>query len=1014
MAKVLIVDDERGMRKTLEKFLSRSGYEVYTAESFEEAQNIIKNNNLDVVVSDILLNGPTGIDVLKYIREVSPQTKTIMITGHPELETTVQGMRLGAFDYLSKPISGKQLVEVVDEAARVKQSADKEKTILKKHEGYLRTLIDNMPLEFWSIDKNLTVLMQNSKSMETWGNKVGRSIEELNLDGSNIETLKEKCLETLEGKSAHFTLQQISDEEHIYFSHNLAPVTVDNEIVSIVGVSKNITGETKDKIELKRFASVLKSTSQGVILLDLEGNILNVNDAACSIYNISREEALGKNIFKFVPEPISSLGKSRFRKVINGEQGNSHEYKVTDNKGGEIYLEVLSTAILDDEKNIIGMSVLCQDISERKRTENALKESEELHKQLVNLLPEALVLADCDNRLTYVSTVFLELFGYESLEKVLGKSILEFLPEEYHSEITQTVESIYQDQSVENKVYPLIKEDGSYIWCSIEADIFRDKNGNVKGLIAVLHDLTERLRMENAIRNSEKRFRELAELLPEIVYEMDISGIITFVSDETYNITGYTKEDVEKGFSAASLFVEEDRERAMSNIKLMLVDPDLVTHEEYMAVRKDGSTFPVITRSTPIIRNGRIEGIRGIIFDLTEQKKTEAKQRELLKHLEQTRHLESLAQMAGGIAHDFNNLLTGILGNATLAKMDVEADNPAYENLHDIEQAAESATELVRKMLAYSGKGVFTFKAGDISQIVKQTMVSLHPPLSSMIKLDVSLDTNLPKSNVDKKQIRQLVTSLVTNASEAIEGSGKISIRTGYKFFDQSYLNKMYLTQILKEGKYIYLDVEDTGCGFKEKDYAKLFDPFYSTKFLGRGMGLAAVLGIVRGHGGAIFVVSEPDRGSLFRILFVPNKRTDGNYELNPDSQEKTEIHPTSPTILVADDEPLVLKLARKTLLREGFRVLLAKDGFEAVEIFEKQHKTISAVLLDLAMPRKNGSETFREIIAIDKNAKVILSSGYSEEETLRLFPKSQLKEFLHKPFKPEELIMKVRKILNN
>jgi len=1002
MARVLVVDEEKGIRTTLEKFLLMEDHQVFLAESYEEATKHILDAKPDVVISDMLLNGKTGFDILKSIRQTSAGTKTIVISGHPEVDEIVQVMRLGAFDYFSKPVSREDLLNCVRDAAAKKQATDEQQKTFIEREHYIKTVIDNSPFQFCSFDTDLKIKLQNSKSVEVWGDLSVGGLDELDIEEDVKDYLIKQLNLVLLGETINYESSVIRNGEEMHFFNTLTPIMINGKINGIVAISEDITSKMKEKQEILRFANIMKSTGQGVIFLDLEGTILNVNDSALRIYGIPpSENIIGKNIFRLVPEAKLDIATERFKNASSGQRNAPYEYNIKTYDGADLPIEVSTSFLSDEDGNVFGVSLIFQDISERKAAENALRESEGLHKQLVNLIPEALVLTDTENRITFVSALFLEIFGYNDVSEVVGKSIFEMLPESIHDDIMESIVLTHGGIDVDDKTYPILKADGSKLWCHINADIFHDKDGSIKGIVAILRDLSERRKMENDLRNSEKRFRELAELLPEIVYEMDNNGILTFVNEEAYNITGYTREDIENGFAAVTLLVPEDRAKALEAIKKVMVGHENVPHHEYRAMRKDGTTFPVITRYSNIVRNGKIEGIRGIFFDLSEQKRAEEKQRELEKHLVQTRHLESLAQLAGGLAHDFNNLLTGILGNASLAKIDIPEDNPSYENLYDIEQAAESASLLVKRMLAYSGKGAFSFEQEDLSAIVKQSVMKFRPSLQHTIKLNVTLDDNLPPSLIDQVQFEQLINSLLVNASEAIESLGTISVRTGLMHFSQSQLNKMYMTQILKEGEYLYLEVEDDGKGFSVDDYERIFDPFYSTKFLGRGMGLAAVLGIVRGHGGAISVVSDPGEGSLFRVLFAPfkDKHEEDSEEISGKALNNHR------TILVVDDEPLVLRLASKTFERAGYSVITATDGVEAVDIYKEHYQEISAILLDMTMPNKSGTETFNEMLAIDQSAKIILASGHTEEEIIKVFPTDKLSVFIHKPFKPPELL---------
>lgn len=372
--------------------------------------------------------------------------------------------------------------------------------------------------------------------------------------------------------------------------------------------------------------------------------------------------------------------------------------------------------------------------------------------------------------------------------------------------------------------------------------------------------------------------------------------------------------------------------------------------------------------------------------------------------------LESLGVLAGGIAHDFNNLLMSILGNANLAEMDLPAKSPARESLDQIEKAAERASELTNQLLAYSGKGKFVNQRINLNQLVEEMGHLLKVSISKKAHLQHRFASTLPTIEADPAQIRQIVMNLITNASEALGGqSGIITIATGALECDQAYLQDTYLAKDLPEGPYVYLEVTDTGCGMDKLTQGKIFDPFFTTKFTGRGLGLAAVIGIVRGHRGAIRVYSEPGQGTTFKVLLPacdqPGERS--RIQEPPSGDWKGEG-----VVLVVDDEESIRQLTERLLKRFGLQVLTAEDGLQAVDVFRAHADEIDVILLDMMMPRMDGQETFQQIRKIKSDAQVILSSGYSEGEATTRFAGSGLAGFIQKPYRPIDLIAKLQNLL--
>jgi CheY-like chemotaxis protein len=372
----------------------------------------------------------------------------------------------------------------------------------------------------------------------------------------------------------------------------------------------------------------------------------------------------------------------------------------------------------------------------------------------------------------------------------------------------------------------------------------------------------------------------------------------------------------------------------------------------------------------------------------------------LEKQLLHAQKLESLGVLAGGIAHDFNNILMAIMGNADLALMRINRESPAVENLHRIEKAAAQAADLAKQMLAYSGKGKFVVENIDLNRLLEDMLHMLEVSISKKAVLRLNLTKTLPPVEADATQMRQIIMNLVINASEAIaDTSGVIAITTGCMDCDQSYLKDVWLDENITEGLYVYLEIADTGCGMNKETLAKIFDPFFTTKFTGRGLGMAAVLGIVRGHKGAIKVYSEPKKGTTFKILLPASDRPADLF--NHDSRH--DDWQGSGTVLLVDDEETVRGIGSEMLKELGFSTITANDGREAAAIF-KQTPDISFVILDLTMPHMDGEQCFRELRKFNPDVKVIMSSGYNEQEVTQKFVGKGLAGFMQKPYNVSEL----------
>ena len=494
---------------------------------------------------------------------------------------------------------------------------------------------------------------------------------------------------------------------------------------------------------------------------------------------------------------------------------------------------------------------------------------------------------------------------------------------------------------------------------------------------------------------------------PDIVCRIAQDGTTTFINPAGERLTGYKANEL-VGKDWWQLFYPGEEQKQVEQLLQELERGEVRDHE--MTLRtKDGGQRTLSWSSTQ--RVGDTGGMIGIGRDVSERRRVEEERRTLEAQVQHAQKLESLGVLAGGIAHDFNNLLMAILGNADLALQDLSNVSPARDNIEEIEKASRRAAGLCQQMLAYSGRGKFVIEDIDLSEAVEEIAHMLEVSTSKKAVMKYSFADSLPLVEADVTQMRQVIMNLITNASEAIgDKSGVISVKTDTMECDNSYLSESYLDDDLPAGLYTYIEVTDTGCGMDKETQAKLFDPFYTTKFAGRGLGLSAVLGIVRGHRGAIKVYSEPGKGTTFKVLFPSVGKASACEKTTPSAA--LDEWRGQGTILVADDEESVCAVGKRMLERQGFTVLTAADGREALEVFRQHDPEIVCVLLDLTMPHLDGEQVFRELRRIRKDVRVIVSSGYNEQEITQRFAGKGLAGFIQKPYQCASLIQTVRQVL--
>jgi nitrogen-specific signal transduction histidine kinase len=403
-----------------------------------------------------------------------------------------------------------------------------------------------------------------------------------------------------------------------------------------------------------------------------------------------------------------------------------------------------------------------------------------------------------------------------------------------------------------------------------------------------------------------------------------------------------------------------------------------------------------------------------VVRDITDQKRAEANQRENEEALQQAQKLESIGVLAGGIAHDFNNLLTGIMGNAGLARRAITAgrNEQAAALLRDVLSASERAADLTRQLLAYAGKGRFVIMPVDLCKLVSEVSTLIRASISKKITLVLDVPEDCPLVEADRAQLQQLVMNLVINGGEAIgDAPGTLTVRVRTEHFTERRERPRAEGFPIATGDYVRIDVTDTGEGMDAETRSRIFEPFFTTKFLGRGLGLSAALGIVRGHRGSISVRSEPGRGTTFTVLLPVQREIHRPERISGHVLVDRDIHGVG-TILVADDEEGIRSLVASVLEEAGYTVELTEDGAAAVERLRALGEQVRLVLLDLTMPILGGSEAATQLRQIQPDVPIVAMSGYGDIEVMQRFSEAGVDDFLPKPFTPDQLASKVRDIL--
>ncbi len=483
---------------------------------------------------------------------------------------------------------------------------------------------------------------------------------------------------------------------------------------------------------------------------------------------------------------------------------------------------------------------------------------------------------------------------------------------------------------------------------------------------------------------------------------LDPDGRVHRWSRGAERLFGYEAHEVE-GTSAHEIFVPPDRKAGVPEVELRTAAEQGRAEDERWHMRKDGTRFWASGVMVALRENGALRGYAKVVRDFTERRKLEDAVR-------QTQKLESVGVLAAGVAHDFNNVLTAILGNVSLVRRRL-AEVGAAEGIDDMldsaERAGQRAADLVKQLLNYAGKGRREMQPVDICQVTADALAIVQASVSRKIRISRDVPDNCPLIQADVGQLQQLVLNLVLNGAEAIgEQEGEVSIRVRVREVPASELTQLYAGFSLPQRPYTEIMVRDSGAGMDEETLQRIFDPFYTTKFLGRGLGLAAALGIVRGHGGGISVQSTPGKGTTFTVL-VPAEQDPDDTPLTV-SDAITESARGDGLVLVVDDEVTIRSLLQNILEDLGYTVLTAEHGAQALELFERVGREIKLVLLDLVMPVLDGPETAAALHARQPDVPILAMSGIADDDALRRFGKVRIAGFVPKPFAPDQLAQAV------
>ncbi len=792
------------------------------------------------------------------------------------------------------------------------------------------------------------------------------------------------------------------DVMHIFMNISLIPGT-NVSIASMMDITERKRVEAALQQSEAKYRFLAENMNDVMWTADLDLNMTYVSLSVEKVVGFTQEERLHqKPQDMMTPESYARTILLLFEELKREQDQDADpgrtvtfEAEYYHKNGSIVWIENVVSAIRDESGKLIGIYGVSRDISERKRTEEIIRKSEEGYRTIFENTATANVIVAEDSTILLANSNFAHTVGY-SKQEMEGK-------------MKWTGFVVPEDLQMIKRYNRMRKQKPDAVPSSYEIRI-RDRKGEIQNLflsvavipetndsIASMINITEWKRSEKARSESEERFKDLAELLPETVYEADENGIFLFVNKTGFDKFGYGEEDLARKLTVFDMIMPDDHARMIATYQ-RLIKGERVGLGEYTARRKDGGTFPALVYATAIFREGKPFGHRGFIIDISEKKNLE-------NQIIRSQKMESIGTLAGGIAHDFNNLLMGILGNISLILLQVDPSNPIYERLKNMEGYVQRGSDLTKQLLGFARGGKYEVQLTDLGELISRSS-----ELFGRTKKEVHIHRNFPKGlwavEVDQGQLEQVLLNLYVNAWQAMPGGGDLYISAENIELDEVEV----IPHDIHPGIFVKVTVTDTGIGMDEVTKTRVFEPFFTTKERGRGtgLGLASAYGIVKNHGGIILVESEIGIGSSF-IIYLPA------------SEKKIEVVQTTreapmrgeETILLIDDEDMILEVGSRILETLGYQVIPADGGRQGLQVYERDGRGIDLVVLDMIMPGFGGRETFDALMAINPAVKVLLSSGYSLDGQAKDIMQKGCKGFIQKPFTMIDLSKKIREILD-
>ncbi len=984
----------------------------------------------DLIISDYMLPAFDGLTALQIARERLNFVPFVILTGSMNEDTAVECMKAGADDYVIKEHMKRLGPAVLSALNKKKAERERHQAIesLRGSEERLRLAQEIAEIGDWSWDIPTGRVNWSDQTYKIFGaprKEPSFDFARSFVHPDDLEVWQTTVEEAVE-KQEPFTLDYRavrSDGKTVWVHNETRSIFNDRgEIAGYIGTIQDITELHHAREEASRALRILQFAIEQipipVIIAEAPHvDISHINQAAEDLLAKTPDDVRGIPLEEhrefwptFYPDgtPYRPEDLPLTRAVQRGDVIWNTEIIIR-RQDGDHWVSASAAPLRDEQGRIIAGIVAFPDLTERKRAELQLKEAILRQNEAVKAGNVGLWDWNLVTNSVHYSTEWKAQIGYEDHE--INDDFEEWRSRIHPDDLEPTVQKVQhsvEERSQDHQVeFRFRHKDGSYRWILAKASVLQDDAGRPVRMLGSHADITERKQAEDALRESEERYRGLFNEALDMIHMVDQDGRIKDANPVELATMGYSREEY-IGKPIMELIHPDNRVETAGRLKDVLAGREIRRFETAL-VNKQGEKVFVEANAVPQINDGKVVSARAILRNVTERKLADEERAQLEEQFHQAQKLESIGRLAGGVAHDLNNLLAPILGYGEMLLEDAVGVDPRREPLEEIVEASMRARDLVRQLLAFSRKQALEFKHIEVNTLLKNFEKLLRRTIREDIAIHLNLAEPLPSIKGDVGQLEQVVMNLTVNAQDAMPDGGTLTIETALAELDESYAAER---QGVVPGSYVMLVVSDSGCGLDADVREHLFEPFFTTKEKdkGTGLGLATVYGIVKQHGGNIWAYGEPGMGASFKVyLPITTEPADGKEEI---LRTPSDLF-GSETILLVEDSGQLRKLARTILKQRGYTVLVAAGGKEALALLEHHEGPVHMLLTDVVMPDMNGKQLFEQISARYPDIKTLYMSGYTDDVIVHHGVLEEGVHFIQKPFPVNALAIKVRELLD-